>query len=99
MRLPDVLVRPNETALLAHKLNKTSKFVSNVVYGAKRVNIFSLDIGLQKQVKKTDTGLNQCIQKKAACLVPRLHYSTWAMRFGSPGPRDHPDRGLPVHPT
>ena len=45
MRLPDVLVRPN-------KLNKTAKFVSNVVYGAKRVNIFSLDIDLQKQVKQ-----------------------------------------------
>ena len=45
VRLPDVLVRPN-------KLNKTAKFVSNVVYGAKRVNIFSLDIGLQKQVKE-----------------------------------------------
>ena len=45
VRLPDVLVRPN-------KLNKTAKFVSNVVYGAKRVNIFSLDIDLQKQVKE-----------------------------------------------
>ena len=45
VRLPDVLVRPN-------KLNKTAKFVSNVVYGAKRVNIFSLDIGLQKQVEE-----------------------------------------------
>ena len=52
VRLPDVLVRPNESALLAHELNKTSKFVSNVVYGAKRVNIFSLDIDLQKQVKE-----------------------------------------------
>ena len=52
VRLPDVLVRPNESALLAHKLNKTSKFVSNVVYGAKRVNTFSLDIDLQKQVKE-----------------------------------------------
>ena len=52
MRLPDVLVRTNESALLAHKLNRTSKFVSNVVYGAKRVNIFSLDIDLQKQVKE-----------------------------------------------
>ena len=46
MRLPDILVRPNESALLAHKLNKTSKFVSKVVYGAKRVNTFSLDIDL-----------------------------------------------------
>ena len=52
MRLPDVLVRPYESALLAHKLNKTAKFVSNVAYGAKRVNTFSLDIDLQKQVKE-----------------------------------------------
>ena len=52
VRLPDVLVRTNESALLAHKLDRTSKFVSNVVYGAKRVNIFSLDIDLQKQIKE-----------------------------------------------
>ena len=48
--LPDFLVRPGESALLALKLYpETSKFsnVSNAVYGVKRVNIFPLDIGLQ----------------------------------------------------
>ena len=50
VRLPDFLVRPGASALLALKLYpETSKFsnVSNAVYGVKRVNIFPLDIGLQ----------------------------------------------------
>ena len=49
--LPDFLVRPGASALLALKLYpETSKFfsnMSNAVYGVKRVNIFPLDIGLQ----------------------------------------------------